>query len=136
MEEELYGTRYQSGSFSLIYVGSGFQCLRSFFFFFFFFWSRRKVAGASWLFKTDAVACCTTLSMCLSSYIGWQMEDPVNCVKKASVLGPNTLPVRLLCGLSRSLEALGLSLEVRPFFVTRAWLWKGCHVMGGQCPTM
>jgi len=33
--EELYGTRYQSGSqsFSLIYVGSGFHCLRSFLFF-------------------------------------------------------------------------------------------------------
>ena len=31
--EELYGTRYQSGSFSLIDVGSGFHCLRSFFFF-------------------------------------------------------------------------------------------------------
>jgi hypothetical protein len=30
--EELYGTRYQSGSFSLINVGSGFHCLRSFFF--------------------------------------------------------------------------------------------------------
>ena len=29
--EELYGTRYQSGSFSLINVGSGFHCLRSFF---------------------------------------------------------------------------------------------------------
>ena len=29
--EELYGTRYQSGSFSLINVGSGFYCLRSFF---------------------------------------------------------------------------------------------------------
>jgi hypothetical protein len=28
--EELYGTRYQSGSFSLIYVGSGSHCLRSF----------------------------------------------------------------------------------------------------------
>jgi len=32
--EELYGTRYQSGSFSLINVGSGFHCLRSFFSFF------------------------------------------------------------------------------------------------------
>jgi hypothetical protein len=31
--EELYGTRYQSGSFPLINVGSGFHCLRSFFFF-------------------------------------------------------------------------------------------------------
>jgi len=31
--EELYGTRYQSGSFSLINVGSGFHCLRSIFFF-------------------------------------------------------------------------------------------------------
>jgi hypothetical protein len=30
--EELYGTRYQSGSFSLINVGSGFHCLRSFIF--------------------------------------------------------------------------------------------------------
>jgi len=29
--EELYGTRYQRGSFSLINVGSGFHCLRSFF---------------------------------------------------------------------------------------------------------
>jgi len=35
--EELYGTRYRSGSFSLIYVGSGFHCMRSFFLFFFFF---------------------------------------------------------------------------------------------------
>jgi len=34
--EELYGTRYQSGSFSLINVGSGFHCLRSFSFFFSF----------------------------------------------------------------------------------------------------
>ena len=31
--EELYGTRYQSGSFSLFNVGGGFHCLRSFFFF-------------------------------------------------------------------------------------------------------
>ena len=30
--EELYGTWYQSASFSLINVGSGFYCLRSFFF--------------------------------------------------------------------------------------------------------
>jgi hypothetical protein len=28
--EEPYGTRYQSGSFSLIHVGSGSHCLRSF----------------------------------------------------------------------------------------------------------
>jgi len=34
--EELYGTLYQSGSFSLIIVGSGFNCLRSFLFFFLF----------------------------------------------------------------------------------------------------
>ena len=34
-----------------------------------------------------AVACCFTLSMCLSSYIGWQMESPVNCVENAIVLG-------------------------------------------------
>jgi hypothetical protein len=27
------------------------------------------------LFKADAVACCTTLSMCLSPYIGWQVEN-------------------------------------------------------------
>jgi len=33
--EGLYGTRYQSGSSSLINVGSGFHCLRSFFFSFF-----------------------------------------------------------------------------------------------------
>ena len=32
--EELHGIRYESGSFSLINVGSGFHCLRSFFFFF------------------------------------------------------------------------------------------------------
>jgi len=31
--EELYGARYHSGSFSLIYVGSGFHCLRNFLFF-------------------------------------------------------------------------------------------------------
>jgi hypothetical protein len=31
--EELYGIQYQSGSFSLIYVGSGFHCLRSYLFF-------------------------------------------------------------------------------------------------------
>ena len=28
--EEIYGTRYQSGSFSLLSVGSGFHCLRGF----------------------------------------------------------------------------------------------------------
>jgi len=33
--EELYGTRYQSGSFSLINVWSGFHCLLSFSFLFF-----------------------------------------------------------------------------------------------------
>jgi len=33
--EELYGTRYQSGSFSLINVGSGIHCLRSFSFLFY-----------------------------------------------------------------------------------------------------
>ena len=32
--EELYGARYQSGSFSLFDVGSGFHCLRSLFYFF------------------------------------------------------------------------------------------------------
>ena len=37
--EELYGTRYQSGSFSLIDVGSGFHRLRSFFLLFLFFQS-------------------------------------------------------------------------------------------------
>jgi hypothetical protein len=31
--EELYGIRYQSGSLSLVNVGNGFHCLRSFFFF-------------------------------------------------------------------------------------------------------
>jgi len=36
--EELYGTRYRSNYFSLINVGSGFHCLRSFFFSFFFFY--------------------------------------------------------------------------------------------------
>ena len=36
--EELYGTQYQSGSFSLINVGSGFQCLRNIFFFFSCLW--------------------------------------------------------------------------------------------------
>jgi hypothetical protein len=35
--EELYGTWYQSGSFSLLNVVSGFHCLRSFFFFLFLF---------------------------------------------------------------------------------------------------
>jgi len=34
--EELYGTQYQSGSFSLINVGSGFHCLHSISFFSFF----------------------------------------------------------------------------------------------------
>ena len=36
MVEVLYGTRYQSGSVSLINVGNGFHCLRSFFFLFSF----------------------------------------------------------------------------------------------------
>jgi len=34
---ELYGTRYQSGSFSLINVGSGFHCLQSYSLFSFLF---------------------------------------------------------------------------------------------------
>jgi len=39
--EELYGTRYQSGSFSLNDVGSGFHCLRRFFCFL-FSWSMKS----------------------------------------------------------------------------------------------
>ena len=66
------------------------------------FGSSRKVAVAPWLFKADAVVCCTTLNVCLSSYIGWQMENPVNCVKKASVLEPKH---SLLDGLSRTLAS-------------------------------
>ena len=31
--KEFYGTRYHSGSFCLVNVGSGFHCLRNFFFF-------------------------------------------------------------------------------------------------------
>jgi len=38
--EELYGTRYQSGSFSLINVGSGFHCPRIFLFLFPFLFIR------------------------------------------------------------------------------------------------
>ena len=33
--KEFYGTRYHSGSFCLVNVGSGFHCLRNFFFFLF-----------------------------------------------------------------------------------------------------
>jgi hypothetical protein len=40
--EELYSTRYQGDSFSLIIVGSGFHCLRGFFFFCFLFDNRPK----------------------------------------------------------------------------------------------
>ena len=50
------------------------------------FGSSRKVAVASWLFKAFAVAYYTTLGMCFLSYIGWQMENPANCVENASVL--------------------------------------------------
>jgi hypothetical protein len=45
--EELYGTRYQSGSISLINVGSGFHCLRSFLFFSFFFCFYEMKANSS-----------------------------------------------------------------------------------------
>jgi hypothetical protein len=45
--QELYGTRYQSGSFSLINVGSGFHCLRSFS----FFPLRKKILD--WVFPTQ-----------------------------------------------------------------------------------
>jgi len=59
------------------------------------FGSSRKVAIASWfLFKADGVACCTTLSMCLSSYIGrmadGESSELCGCLN-TSVLGPNTL---------------------------------------------
>ena len=47
--EELYDTRYQSGSFSLINVGGGFHCLRSFFFYFFFsFWADGFILKHGW----------------------------------------------------------------------------------------
>ena len=55
------------------------------------FGSSRKVAVASWLFKAFAVAYYTTLGMCFLSYIGWQMENPVNCVENAAVLELSTL---------------------------------------------
>jgi hypothetical protein len=42
--EELYGTWYQSGSFTLFNVGSGFHCLRSFFFSFQAFFLHELIA--------------------------------------------------------------------------------------------
>jgi len=43
--EELYGTRYQSGSFSLFYVGSGFHCACVVFLFFSFFFQLSSGTG-------------------------------------------------------------------------------------------
>ena len=59
--EELYGTRYQSGSFSLINVGSVFHCLRSFFFFFSFL-SHKKGQNIAW--KQTALLPVIDLSPC------------------------------------------------------------------------
>jgi hypothetical protein len=50
--KELYGTWYQSGSFSLIYVGSGFHCLRNFSFTFLF----KSHAGTTGNEYADALA--------------------------------------------------------------------------------
>jgi len=46
--EELCGTRYRSGSFSLMNVGCGFHCLRSFFISIFFFFSNWKCRARCW----------------------------------------------------------------------------------------
>jgi len=79
-----------------------------------------KVAIASWLFKEDAVVCCTTLNVCLSSYFRWQMENPVNCVDSASVLEPNIL------SLGWAVQNSGVKSRVEAIlsFVTRPWLRK------------
>ena len=55
--EELYGTRYQSGSFSLIDVGSAFHCLRSFTFFFFLAKVHKTYTGAFWTKATLLPSC-------------------------------------------------------------------------------
>ena len=46
--EELYGTRYQNGPFSLINVGSGIHCLRSYFLFFVVCASMRERIHSCW----------------------------------------------------------------------------------------
>ena len=87
------------------------------------FGSSMKIAVATWLFKANAVACCTTLRMCLSSYIGWQMENPVNCVEIASVLELNTLSLGWAVhnSLNSGVKSRGMAILS---FVTRAWLQK------------
>jgi len=54
-------------------------------------WEQQEGSGCFWKIKADVVACCATLSMCLLSYTGWQMENPVNYIENASVLEPNIL---------------------------------------------
>ena len=93
--EEYYGTRYQSGSFSLINVGSGFYCLRSFFPFLFQFFVvlvpkiRTSCALASenkdsYLLRRDTVwgrvqckiACCSSWTSSSASHKSQVGEDP------------------------------------------------------------
>ena len=92
------------------------------------------MAVASWLFKADAVACCTTLSMCLSSYIGWQVENPVNCVENASVPEPKTL------SLGWAVQNFWLRGNVyrwgHSFFCDQGMVAKACHGMNRQSPIM
>jgi hypothetical protein len=63
----------------------------------------------SWLFKADAVACCTTLSTICSSYIKWQTGNPVNYVENASVLESTPKFLGLsVAELYKTLETQGL----------------------------
>ena len=78
------------------------------------FGSSRKIVVASWLFRADGVACCTIMSICLSSYIGWQLENSVRCEENASVLEPNTF---FLGGLFRIPKTKGLSPKAGLFFL-------------------
>ena len=90
MVEELYGTWYQSGSFSLINVGSGFHCLRSFFLFLSFFifsFSALFVHTQRASFKTVYVPHLKVFSGFALVYVTPHFMDPLpNCVVQSNPL--------------------------------------------------
>ena len=92
--EELYGTRYQSGSFSLINVGSGFHCLRTFFFFLFFFSEDYNCIKPSMAFERK-----------------WADQQSLDCVLSCIHLRLNLLIPAELWGLITHFgEPLGIAL--------------------------
>jgi len=115
--EKLYGTQYQSGSFSLIDVGSAFHCLRSFSFFSFLFVHKHNCIAYKrvHLYYSDLFSSGFGQKLRYANLHAYQQ----NCCSKAFKILSNFNPKFQIQNLSKfAVQNAGKpSIVVKPFFV-------------------